>query len=62
MKNLASHNVPVILLCLCVMHLTFGVLPVVLFVKLASMSYFVAFFFSFILPVIEAKKETEKRN
>ena len=42
-----TSNVPVILLCLCIMHLTFCVLPAVLFVKLTSMPYFVAFFFSF---------------
>ena len=49
-KSRITSNVPVILLCLCVMHLILSVLPVVLFVKLASMSYFVPFFYASLVP------------
>ena len=66
-KSRITSNVPVILLCLCVMHLILSVLPVVLFVKLASMSDFVAFFFSFSctstflkLKKLKIKNEPEK--
>ena len=67
-KSRITGNVPVILFCLCgVMQLTLCVLPVVLFVKLASMSYFVAFFFSFScastflkLKKLKIKNEPEK--